>query len=209
VPKAKYPAIDVHGHPPALTSADTLKRVVDAMDSLNLGVMVAANDLSGDRLVETVAAINASPYKNRFRVLAGIDFRDVGPGWGERAVKQLEADIKAGAVGVGDGPHDREAEAGARPAGVALEALEALASTLEAMRRAETARSFSGEANPEEGTHATPIPPIPTSIRSGAAQPAAGQQEHSAGGADDPGAPRDVGGAAAGCGKHDAGRLTR
>ena len=102
VPKAKYPAIDVHGHPPSLTSPDTIKRVVDAMDSLNLGVMVAANDLSGDRLVETVAAINASPYKNRFRVLAGFDFRNVGPGWGEGAVKQLEADIKAGAVGVGE-----------------------------------------------------------------------------------------------------------
>jgi uncharacterized protein len=46
--------------------------------------------------------INASPFKDRFRVLAGIDFRNVGPGWAEQAVKQLEADIKAGAVGVGE-----------------------------------------------------------------------------------------------------------
>ena len=35
-------------------------------------------------------------------MLAGIDFRNVGPGWGEKAVQQLEADIKAGAVGVGE-----------------------------------------------------------------------------------------------------------
>ena len=58
--------------------------------------------------------INASPHKDRFRVLTGIDFRDVGPGWGEKAVAQLEADIKAGAVGVGEigkgfGLHDSQA----------------------------------------------------------------------------------------------------
>jgi predicted TIM-barrel fold metal-dependent hydrolase len=35
-------------------------------------------------------------------VLAGVDLRDVGPGWAERAVKQLQADIAAGAVGVGE-----------------------------------------------------------------------------------------------------------
>ena len=46
--------------------------------------------------------INASPHKDRFRVLAGIDFRNVGPGWAEKAVAQLEADIKAGAIGVGE-----------------------------------------------------------------------------------------------------------
>jgi predicted TIM-barrel fold metal-dependent hydrolase len=37
-------------------------------------------------------------------VLAGVSFRDVGPGWAEQAVRQLEADIKAGAVGVGEVP---------------------------------------------------------------------------------------------------------
>ncbi len=49
-----------------------------------------------------IQAINASPYKDRFRVLAGIDFRNVGPGWARKAVAQLEADVKAGAVGVGE-----------------------------------------------------------------------------------------------------------
>jgi predicted TIM-barrel fold metal-dependent hydrolase len=42
--------------------------------------------------------------KDRVRVLSGIDFRNVGPGWAEKAVKQLEADIAAGAVGVGEIP---------------------------------------------------------------------------------------------------------
>ncbi len=102
VPKAKFPAIDIHGHPPALTSAESISRLVVEMDALNLRVMVSADNSSGERLARALQAINASPHKDRFRVLAGVDFRNVGPGWGERAVKQLEADIKAGASGVGE-----------------------------------------------------------------------------------------------------------
>jgi predicted TIM-barrel fold metal-dependent hydrolase len=34
--------------------------------------------------------------------MAGVDFRNVGPGWAAKAVAQLEADVKAGAVGVGE-----------------------------------------------------------------------------------------------------------
>jgi predicted TIM-barrel fold metal-dependent hydrolase len=104
VPKAKFPAIDIHGHPPALTSQETINRVVAAMDALNLRVMVNADNSSGDRLTRVLTALTASPHKNRFRVLAGIDFRNVGPGWADRAVRQLEADIRAGAVGVGEIP---------------------------------------------------------------------------------------------------------
>ena len=29
VPRAKFPAVDFHGHPPALTSADNIKTVID------------------------------------------------------------------------------------------------------------------------------------------------------------------------------------
>ena len=36
--------------------------------------------------------------------LAGIDFRNVGPGWADKAIQQLRADIKAGALGVGELP---------------------------------------------------------------------------------------------------------
>jgi uncharacterized protein len=102
VPKAKFPAIDVHGHPPALTSPEAINNVVAAMDALNIRVLVSADNSSGERLTRSLQAINASPHKDRFRVLAGIDFRNVGPGWGDKAVRQLEADIKAGAAGVGE-----------------------------------------------------------------------------------------------------------
>ena len=40
--------------------------------------------------------------KDRVRILAGINFQNVGPGWAEKAVEQLEADVAAGAVGVGE-----------------------------------------------------------------------------------------------------------
>jgi predicted TIM-barrel fold metal-dependent hydrolase len=102
VPRAKFPAIDVHGHPPSLTSPESIASVVAAMDALNLRVLISADNSSGERLTRALQAINTSPHKDRFRVLAGIDFRNVGPGWGEKAVRQLEADIKAGAIGVGE-----------------------------------------------------------------------------------------------------------
>jgi uncharacterized protein len=102
VPKAKFPVIDIHGHPPGIGSPQGLANMVADMDRLNLRVMTSASNTSGERLVQLLNVINGSPYKDRFRVLTGIDFRDVGPGWAEKAVAQLEADIKAGAIGVGE-----------------------------------------------------------------------------------------------------------
>src|SRR3954453_20008692 len=104
VPRSKYPSIDIHGHPPSLTSTESIDRVIAEMDKLNLRVMVSADNSSGDRLTRAIGTISASAHKDRFRVLAGINFNNVGPNWGAGAVAQLEADIKAGAVGVGEVP---------------------------------------------------------------------------------------------------------
>ncbi|HET7585170.1 MAG TPA: amidohydrolase family protein [Gemmatimonadaceae bacterium] len=103
---ARFPAIDFHGHPRGLILSDSgLTALGNALDSLNVRMMVAADNLSGDRLRRAVAAIRASTkMRNRVRVLAGIDFRNVGPGWAERAVAQLDSDVAAGAVGVGEIP---------------------------------------------------------------------------------------------------------
>ncbi|HYD52206.1 MAG TPA: amidohydrolase family protein [Gemmatimonadaceae bacterium] len=104
VPRAKYPAIDFHGHPSgALASAEGLERLGTALDSLNLRLMVVANNMSGDALRNAVALVRGSPrMKDRVRILTGVDFRNVGPGWAEKAVAQLEADVAAGAVGIGE-----------------------------------------------------------------------------------------------------------
>ena len=104
VRRAKYPAIDFHGHPEGLLdSSEGLASLGASLDTLNVRVMVAADNVTGDRLKRIVAAIRASPQmKDRVRVLAGIDFRNVGPGWADKAVAQLQADLVAGAVGVGE-----------------------------------------------------------------------------------------------------------
>ncbi len=106
VKAAKYPAIDFHGHPEDLImSAQGLETLRTDLDRLNVRMLISADNLSGSELGGALAAIRASDaMKDRVRVLAGIDFSDVGPGWAERAVKQLDADVAAGAVGVGEIP---------------------------------------------------------------------------------------------------------
>jgi uncharacterized protein len=103
VPKAKFPTIDFHGHPGNLTaSAEGLNTLIAAMDSLNLKVMVSADNASGDRLTRMLEVIRNSPHRDRIRVLTGVNLAGVGPGWAEKAIAQLEADLKAGAVGLGE-----------------------------------------------------------------------------------------------------------
>lgn len=102
VPRAKFPVVDIHGHPPPLTSEDAIARVVAAMDAINVQVMVNASGASGDRLHRQVAAIRASRHKDRFAMFTNISFYGVGPGFGRQAAAELEADIRAGALGVGE-----------------------------------------------------------------------------------------------------------
>ena len=104
VPKAKYPAIDFHGHPGSqMTNAVELEQMGAEMDAMNLGLMVTANNTSGEALKRQAALVKASlKMKDRVRILAGVDFRNVGPGWAAKAVAQLEADVAAGAVGIGE-----------------------------------------------------------------------------------------------------------
>src|SRR5438105_4140114 len=106
VRRAKYPAVDFHGHPEGLLeSSEGLTTLGTAMDSLNVRIMLAADNLRGDQLRRVIAVVRTSPQmRDRVRVLAGIDFRNVGPGWAEKAVADLEASIAAGAVGVGEIP---------------------------------------------------------------------------------------------------------
>jgi predicted TIM-barrel fold metal-dependent hydrolase len=101
-PRAKFPVVDIHSHHPTPLSPAQLETVVASMDPLNLRVLVNATGASGDRLVRSIAALRASRHRDRIVQFASIDFRDVGPGFGARAARQLEADIAAGAPGVGE-----------------------------------------------------------------------------------------------------------
>ncbi len=104
VKTSKYPSIDFHGHPNQLIDSESgLDSLGRALDALNVRMMVSADNLSGDRLKRALDAVKASPkMHDRVRILAGIDFRNVGPGWAQKAIAQLDADVAAGAVGVGE-----------------------------------------------------------------------------------------------------------
>ncbi len=102
VPRAKFPVVDIHGHPPALVAPQTIQTVLDAMNTLNIQVMVQANGVSGDRLTQQLQGIAASGHKDRFAVFTSVNWGSIGPGFGARAAAQLEADIKAGALGLGE-----------------------------------------------------------------------------------------------------------
>jgi len=102
VPRAKYPVIDIHSHQPSPISSAQFDTLVKQMDGLNLQLLVNASGASGDQLVRSVAAIKNSAHPTRMVMFAQINFRDVGPGFGQRAAQQLEADVKAGALGLGE-----------------------------------------------------------------------------------------------------------
>lgn len=104
VPKAKFPAIDFHGHPTSQLNTEAgLAELGAALDALNVRMIIAANNVSGAALERQAALIRASPaMRDRVRLLAGVSFSGVGPGWAEKAVAQLEADVVAGAVGIGE-----------------------------------------------------------------------------------------------------------
>src|SRR5437867_7894931 len=99
-PRAKFPVIDIHSHQPVPIGGDRFAQVVQGMDPNNLKLLVNLSGGSGDSLRRGVEAIAASPFKDRMALFANVNFRNVGPGFGARAAAQLEADIKAGALGL-------------------------------------------------------------------------------------------------------------
>ncbi|WP_296385633.1 amidohydrolase family protein [Winogradskyella sp.] len=99
VKRAKFPFIDVHGHQYRMATQN-LKPVITAMDTLNLQVMVNLSGRTGENLKQALANAKTN-YPGRFVLFCNIDFEGAGSNdWVEKTVKQLEADVKAGAVGL-------------------------------------------------------------------------------------------------------------
>lgn len=97
--RAKYPFIDVHNHQNGLRAND-IKQLLQDMDKLNMQVMVNLSGGYGNSLQSMTSSVRSTAPK-RFIVFANINFSGVGePGWTEKAVKQLEEDVKAGANGL-------------------------------------------------------------------------------------------------------------
>jgi predicted TIM-barrel fold metal-dependent hydrolase len=102
VARAKFPVVDVHGHPPTLNNPEAVEAVVEAMDELNLGVIVQARGSSGERLRSQIETVRRMGYADRFVFFTTLDLRNVGPGSGARIAAQLREDVAAGAVGIGE-----------------------------------------------------------------------------------------------------------
>jgi uncharacterized protein len=100
VPRAKFPVVDVHTH--GTSRVDGMEERVKQMDALNLRVLV---DLSGGfdpaEIKQKVDGISSSPFKDRFRVFANVNWDGAGgPGWKEKALSDLERSVKNGAIGL-------------------------------------------------------------------------------------------------------------
>lgn len=112
--KSKYPFIDVHNHQFRMPTQD-LDELVTEMDKLNMTVMV---NLSGrgfkmlsqnppqyglqnsEYLKDAVENVNGH-YPNRFIIFTNVDFNGIEEkDWAEKAVKELEEDVKNGARGL-------------------------------------------------------------------------------------------------------------
>lgn len=92
--RAKFPFIDVHNHQRNVTDA---KGLLADMDRINMAVMVNLSGGSGDGLRQNLTNL-PSP---RFVHFANVDLRGIDdPDFGAKAAKQLEEDVKAGAVGL-------------------------------------------------------------------------------------------------------------
>ncbi len=100
VPRAKFPVIDVHSHHRGSTSQERLDAIVGEMDELNLAVLVNLSGGYGQRLRATVQNFRQR-HPGRFAVFANPNFNGIGTAaWPERAARQLEEDVEAGAQGL-------------------------------------------------------------------------------------------------------------
>ncbi len=113
--RAKYPFIDVHSHQFRMATQN-LDSLIAEMDSLNMAVMVNLNGRGlsmvdepdnltraneTDFLRKSLENIKNSHYSDRLIVFTNIRYDGIGePGWVEKTVKQLEADVKWGARGL-------------------------------------------------------------------------------------------------------------
>lgn len=99
--RAKFPFIDVHNHQRDVTPAK-LQQLIRDMDSLNMRILINSpvSGGQGKWVANAVTAMKAQDPK-RFAVMTNIDYANLeDPNYSARAAAQVEADIKAGAIGL-------------------------------------------------------------------------------------------------------------
>lgn len=99
VTRSKFPFIDIHNHQRDMSSA-SLNKLVKEMDSLNMMVMVNLSGQGGDKLNQSLHEVRSN-HPKRFAIFTNIGFSGVGDdAWVEATLKQLEEDVKNGAMGL-------------------------------------------------------------------------------------------------------------
>ncbi len=103
VPRPRYAAIDAHNHLPVGTPrlpASDVAGVVAVMNQVGVEAIVNLSGETGEVLKRRLEAMD-SRYPGRFYTFCNADWEGVGTaGWTERAVRQLQADVRAGARGL-------------------------------------------------------------------------------------------------------------
>jgi len=100
VPKAKFPVVDIHSH--TGPTAESIERLVAELDGMGVQVLVNLTPGADPAAVKRhVDFIRASKHPDRFRVFANVIWDGAGgAGWAEKAVADLEASVKHGAIGL-------------------------------------------------------------------------------------------------------------
>ncbi|MSU50478.1 MAG: amidohydrolase [Opitutus sp.] len=99
--RAKFPFIDVHNHQRDV-SPEKLQQLIRDMDGLNMRILINSpvGGGHGKWVVNTGGAMKAHDAR-RFAVMCNIDYAKLDePDYPARAAAQVEADIKAGAIGL-------------------------------------------------------------------------------------------------------------
>jgi predicted TIM-barrel fold metal-dependent hydrolase len=101
VTRAKFPFIDVHNHQRSPTP-ESMPKLVQEMDSLNMRILINSPVSGGQgKWVANAVSVMKGHDPARFAVMTNIDYNNLeDPNYGQRVATQLEADIKAGAIGL-------------------------------------------------------------------------------------------------------------
>lgn len=100
VPKARYPAIDMHGHDYAKTEED-VPLWIKTLDAVSIEKVIVMTMKTGPKFDEVVAKYKK--YPDRFQLWCGLDLTGYDkPGYRPAAVRELERCYRAGARGVGE-----------------------------------------------------------------------------------------------------------
>ena len=98
--RAKFPFIDVHNHQRDVSPA-RMDQLIRDMDSLNMRILINSPVNGGQgKAGATLQAMHARDPQ-RFAVMTNINFNGLNdPDYADRIAAQVEADIKAGAIGL-------------------------------------------------------------------------------------------------------------